>query len=328
MTRALSVGVIGVGDFGRRHLEAYARQPGVTVAAVADHDGDRARAAAERYGVERWFADGEELIADCRPDAVSVVTPGQYHLAPALAALRNGCSVLLEKPVAMSSAEVAELTAAAAESPAFVVPAHILRFTAPYVALRSRVRAGAVGQLLGVSAVRDRTRRHERMFPGLHPAFMTAIHDIDLAMWITGARAVRVSAQGRGAVDGGPPLLVWAHVDADDGSVWSLRTTWVLPDDASVADRIEIYGTAGAAVLELEPTVTVLGDPVEAVDHELTPDTVPGGIDAEVAHFCACVRDGSASEVVTLAEAAHGIRVAEAIMASADAGGAATDVAG
>jgi predicted dehydrogenase len=71
----------------------------------------------------------------------------------------------------------------------------------------------------------------------------------------------------------------------------------------------------------------VLGHPVEAVDHELTPDSVPGGIDAEVAHFCACVRDGRASDLITLAEAEHGIRVAEAIIASADAGGVGIDVA-
>jgi predicted dehydrogenase len=328
MTKALRVGVIGVGNFGERHLEAYGRQPGVTVAAVADGDVDRARAAAERFGVERWFADGEELLAACRPDGVSVVTPGQHHLRPALAALRSGCSVLLEKPVAMSSAEVGELTAAAAATDAFVVPAHILRFTAPYVALRARIRGGAIGDVIGVSAVRDRTRSHERMFPGLHPALMTMIHDIDLAVWVTGSRAVRVSSLGRGAVGDGPPLLAWAHVEAADGSVWSLRTAWVLPDGASIADRIEVYGTAGAAVLELEPTVTVLGHRVEAVDHELTPDSVPGGIDAEVAHFCDCVRAGRASDVVTLAEAEHGIRVAEAIVASAGAGGAPIDVAG
>lgn len=326
MTAPLRIGVIGVGEFGERHVRAYSRQPGVTIVGVADRDRSRAQATAGRWGVERWFADGAELIAACQPDGVSVVTPGRHHLEPTLVALEHGCSVLLEKPVAMSGVEADALQAAARTSRAFVLPAHILRFAAPYVALRARVRAGAVGKVLGISAQRDRSRSHARLFPDVHPALMTVIHDIDLALWISGSRAVRLSAQERGAENGGLPLLVWAQVEAADGSVWSLRNSWLLPDSALLADRLEVYGTEGAVALDLQPTVTVLAATVEAVDHELTPDAHPGAIDQEVAHFCACLRAGTASDIVTLAEAAHGVRIAEAIKASAASCGRPVDV--
>src|SRR2546428_819347 len=321
MTAPLRIGVIGVGDFGERHINAFARQVGVTIVAVADRDGERAQAVATRWGVEQWFADGAELIAACRPDGVSVVTPGRHHREPTLVALAHGCSVLLEKPVATSGLDIAAIETAAEGSTAFVMPAHILRFAAPYVALRARVRDGVVGRLLGISARRDRSRSHARLYPDIHPALMTAIHDIDLALWVTGSRAVRASAHGRGGQDGGPPLLVWAQVEAADGSVWSLRTSWLLPDSAPLSDRFEGYGTGGAGVLDLQPAVTVFGSTVEAVDHELTPETHAGAIDGEVSHFCACIRSGSPPATVTLAEAAHHGPIAGAIRASADAVG-------
>ena len=327
MTGPLRVGVIGAGSFGERHIQAYSRQLGVTIVGVADRDGERARAVAARWGIEQWFTDGAELIAGCRPEGVSVVTPGTAHREPTLAALAVGCSVLLEKPVAMSSVDVAAMQDAVDASSAFVVPAHILRFAAPYIALRERVRAGGVGRLLGMAAVRDRGRDHVRDYGDIHPALMTLVHDIDLALWIGGSRATRVSAHGRGGSAGAPPQLLWARVEAADGSLWSLRTSWLLPENAPPSDQFTVYGTDGAVALDLRATVTALGARVEAVDHELTPDSNEGAIDREVAHFCACIRSGEPSRLITLAEAAHGIRIAEAMMASADASGSLIEVA-
>jgi predicted dehydrogenase len=310
MTAPLRIGVIGAGNFAQLHLEAYARREGVTVVAVADVDLSRAEAVAAKWGIDQWFGDAAELLAVCSPDGVSVVTPGTQHRGPALAALEAGCGVLLEKPVATTSVDVAAIEAAARVSSGFVLPGHILRFAAPHAELQARVREGSVGEVLGISTVRDRTRDHEQRFPDLHPALMTTIHDIDLALWLSGSRAVRVSALERGGRVGGPPLLVWAQVEAADGGVWSLRESWLLPDAAPTADRLEVYGTEGVIALDL----TGAGD------------ASADAIDAEIAHFCACLLTG-AEPSVTLADAAHGVRIAEAIIASAAAGGAPIGVA-
>ncbi len=317
MTRALRVGVIGVGDFGERHLRAYTRQADVSIVGIADRDPARAQEVAARWGIESWYADAERLLAERDLDGVSVVTPGEHHLEPTLLALEHDCAVLLEKPVAMSSVDVVEIEAAVAQSATFVQPAHILRFAAPYIALRQKVRSGAVGPLVAISSSRDRSRHHSVLYPGIHPALMTTVHDIDLALWISGSRALEVVARERAANHGHESRLVWAQIAAADGSVWSLRTSWLLPDAASLSDRLEIYGEDGAIVLDAKPTVVLLGASTETIDHELAPETHPGALDAQIAHFCACIRAGVPSEVVSLADAARGIRIAEAIIASA-----------
>lgn len=302
MTVPLRVGVIGAGNFGQAHLAAYARRPDVEIVAVADTDLDRARAAAEPWGISRYFAEGPDLIAACRPAGVSVVTPAEHHLAPALAALEVGCSVLLEKPIALSSDDAGQLAAAARASAAFVMPAHVLRFAEPYAAARDCARR-TLGKLIGISTTRERTRDHGAMFPDVHPALMTLIHDIDVALWIVRSRAIQVTAVQRTLGDDNFPSLVWAHVEAADGSVWSLQTTWVLPKGEALGDRLGVFGSAGAIAVDL------------------TGDYVGPALDAEIAHFCGCLRACRDPEVITLREATHGIEIAEAIMQSAAAGG-------
>jgi predicted dehydrogenase len=314
MTPELRVGVIGVGDFGERHLEAYAQQPGVEVVAVADRDADRARTVAERWGVARWYTEADDLLAECDPVGVSVVTPGAFHLAPSLAALARGTAILLEKPIAMSGDEVGQLVAQTEASTAFVVPAHVLRFTEPYPEFRARVREGSVGRMLGISARRERGADHERLFPGVHPALMTMVHDIDLALWISGASARRVSAYGRWASEessDSAPQLLWATVEATDGTLWSLRVSWVLPEGQELSDRLEVFGAGG----------------VDVVESHGAPSRLRAGIEAEVAHFCHCLREGRPSDVVTLGDAAHGVAIAEAVIASSQAGGRVVEVA-
>ena len=142
-----------------------------------------------RWGIEQWFGDGAELLAACRPTACRSSTPGNQHREPTIAALAADCSVLLEKPVATSSVEVAVIEAAGQASGASSA-GHILRFAAPYRSSRRGSR-GLSGSCSAMSAVRDRSVARRR-FPDIHPALMTTIHDIDLALWLSDARAVRV----------------------------------------------------------------------------------------------------------------------------------------
>jgi predicted dehydrogenase len=325
VTPPLRIGVIGAGAFGARHVAAYARRPDVELVGLVDRDRSRARAVAAEWGIQDTFTETSDLLRNRQLDGISVVTSGSDHLQPTLEALAAGCSVLLEKPVTLSTRDADQLADAERRSTGFVMPGHILRFAAPYRELAARVGSGAVGRVVGIATVRDRARDHERLFSDVHPALMTTIHDIDVALWITGARATRVRAQGR-AEGRRFPLLVWANVEADDRSIWSLRVSWLLSDDAPGADRLEVYGTTGVAKLDLRPTVAVFAERSTWLDHELTPEAHPGALDAEIDHFCARVRSREARPVVTFAEARHGIEIAEAIMRSIDADGAPIDL--
>lgn len=97
MSGILRAGVIGAGVFGGYHAGQYARLAGVTLAGVYDPSAEAARALAERHGVA-VFASEAELIA--ASDVVSVTSPAIAHAGSALAALRAGKAIYVEKPLA------------------------------------------------------------------------------------------------------------------------------------------------------------------------------------------------------------------------------------
>ncbi|MEL0251817.1 MAG: Gfo/Idh/MocA family oxidoreductase, partial [Novosphingobium sp.] len=99
-SRPLNIAMIGCGRISLSHLDAIAARPlDAQVVAVVDRDLDLARKAAERFGAPA-FATLEEVLAIAHVDAVLLATPNHLHAAQAMAALKAGKHVLVEKPAA------------------------------------------------------------------------------------------------------------------------------------------------------------------------------------------------------------------------------------
>lgn len=311
------IAVIGVGAFGRAHLRAYLPHD-VDIVGVADLDPQVASDVASRYGIPYWSDNGFHLLDDLRPDGVSVVTAADGHIPLARQAIQQRCRVLLEKPVAAHSSELDNLPEGAE---ALVLPGHVLRFDPVHRSLFELVRDGAIGRPIGISTSRTRANWHMARYPNDHPALLTAIHDIDLATWMTGSRAETVSANAVSATGGSQPDLMYADVKASDGSLWSIRVSWTLPGNAAAADEIVVCGTAGVATVRVERGKTTLTSPSphHRVRRQPTADTP--GLAEEIEYFLRMVRERVPPRVVTLSEAAHVVRVAEAMIRSTHEGG-------
>ncbi len=102
----LKAGVIGVGHLGQHHARLYASLPGAQLVGVTDQSMDRAQLIADRHGV-RTIRSVEELLSQV--DVVSVAVPTSLHYAVAKVCLLAGKHVLVEKPIAVTSAEAHEL---------------------------------------------------------------------------------------------------------------------------------------------------------------------------------------------------------------------------
>jgi predicted dehydrogenase len=142
----LRVAVVGTGSIGRRHLGTLLALGATDPVAVSEH-GRRTDLAVG--GVEvavRHRLDA--VLGDV--DLVVVATPTALHRDQAAAAIEAGCHVLVEKPVAVSSAGLDDLDAAARAKGLVAAAAHQFRFEPGLVRLRDMVRAGALGTLLTV----------------------------------------------------------------------------------------------------------------------------------------------------------------------------------
>jgi predicted dehydrogenase len=217
------------------------------------------------------------------------------------AAVRRGVAVLVEKPVVADAVEAAEL--GALDGQGIVVPAHILRSGEPYLEARRLIVDGGL-RIGALSARRHRGIDHLARFPDQDPVFMSMVHDIDLAVWFTGSRAVTVRATGHAVRDPARIDTVLATVVDAEGRTWDLGSSWTI-DGEGPGDRFEVYTDRRLHVVE--------GAALDADE----------AMRAQYARFAAVL--GGEPAPVSVAEAVHGIAIAEAVRASIAAGG--TEVA-
>lgn len=121
----LRVGVVGVGHLGRLHARVYSEMDSCELIGVFDIDGARAEEVASEFGTSA--VDGLGALLD-GVDAVSIATPTVSHHEVALACLDRGINVLVEKPIARTVEEAADLVSAAERAGVVIQVGHIERF--------------------------------------------------------------------------------------------------------------------------------------------------------------------------------------------------------
>jgi predicted dehydrogenase len=143
--------LIGAGFIGPVHAEAL-RRLGVAVVGLLGSSPDRARTAADRLGIGRVYADLDELLADPRVGVVHVASPNAAHFEQAKRALESGRHVVIEKPLATTSAETSALHQLADSRPGQVAAVcYNVRFYPLCHEMRERVARGDIGRVLAVS---------------------------------------------------------------------------------------------------------------------------------------------------------------------------------
>lgn len=145
MTRAA---LIGAGYIAREHLRSLRQIPGVEVTALCDRSPTLAAAMADEFGVPRWYADAEKLLVEERPDVVHVTTPPQSHVALASLALKAGCHVFVEKPLALSLAESEALLDLAAACDRWLIEDHNYLFNPAVQSMLDWKRGGELGEVV------------------------------------------------------------------------------------------------------------------------------------------------------------------------------------
>lgn len=133
---ALKAGVIGVGHLGQHHARLYASLPGAQLVAVTDQSMDRAQLIADRHGV-RAIRSLDELLPFV--EVVSVAVPTSAHYAVAKTCLLAGKHVLVEKPIAVTSAQGHELVQLARQQGRCLQVGHSERFNPVMQVMRPHI---------------------------------------------------------------------------------------------------------------------------------------------------------------------------------------------
>jgi len=295
MTDRIGVGVIGMGFIGRTHVRCYqsAAAAGLPceLVAVCDQRESHLRSgpapagnlatgadsAAFDTAKVRTYRDPLALLNDPRVGLVSVCTYTDTHVPIAVAALELGKHVLVEKPVATSSASIRQLAEAARRSGRLCMPGMCMRFWNGWDWLRDRVCDGSYGavrsaqfQRLGVGPAwaADFYRDYARSGG---PLWDLHIHDADFIYWCFGRPSTVTSAGTPDhfttlyRFDQGPP-----HVSAEGG--WDLQSSagfrmkYLVTFERAVAEfdlvrGVTLHGPGGSENIAL--------DDITAYDREI-----------------------------------------------------------
>ncbi len=131
----MKIAFSGTGYISKIHAQA-AQDLGLELAAVVNHKTDSMAEFAKRFGISRQYENINTLLKDGGVDALVIGTPNFLHAPQAIAALRVGVHVMVEKPMAMNAREAEKMMDARAKSGAKLMVAHCWRFDEDVLWLR------------------------------------------------------------------------------------------------------------------------------------------------------------------------------------------------
>ena len=195
----LGVGVLGVGEMGKRHAENIRRLvPEARLIAIADVAADRARQVADELEIESSFRSLEEMLECDEIKAIFIATPDKFHAGCIETAARGGRDIFCEKPLATNRADAHRALAAAAAAGVRLQIGFMRRYDPAYLAAMKRVEAGEIGEpVLFKSLGRDKDvpplAAYQSNINGML-FYTNTIHDFDLARWLMRDEVTEVQA--------------------------------------------------------------------------------------------------------------------------------------
>lgn len=221
-SRPLGFGIVGLGVIAEFHAQAIGQLTGAKLVGVASRDATKASAFAAKHGATFHTTDAAALAARDDLDVICICTSTTAHLAPALAAIRGGKHVVIEKPLEVTTAQTDEILREADKAGVRVAPIFQGRFGDGARAVKAAVAAGRLGRLVLASnyvkwhrtAQYYTAPRGTRANDGGGVVINQAIHGLDLLIWFVGLPAEVFAWQTR---------RVYTGIEVEDTAVATLK---------------------------------------------------------------------------------------------------------
>ena len=249
---SLRVGQAGLGEWGRNLARNFADV--ADLAWLCDPANGKRGEYETRYPHARWAEAYDEMLADPTLDAVVVATPVPTHFELAKAALEAGKHVFVEKPPAMTGAEIDELVAIADERDLVLMPGHLLLYHPGVLKLKELVDSGDLGDVLCVYGNRQNLGR---IRPFENALWSLGVHDLSVILYLLDEDPVEAVAHGRDFLQPGVEDVVFCFLRFPSGRIAHMHLSWLDPHKMR---KMTVVGTEKMAVfddMELDRKVTV-----------------------------------------------------------------------
>jgi predicted dehydrogenase len=267
----LQIGIVGAGYWGKNLLRTFGRLSSARIGEICDLDPRRLEAAKKDHPAARTGTDLDAMLARVDLDAIVVATPPSRHHAMALAALRAGKHVWVEKPLALTAAEGRELVAAAAERGKTLFVDETFLYDPLVREMKRVIDGGELGDLFHLSFERlgmGRIRRDSNVW------WNSAPHDLSILFYLVPRPVKAVQLYLHTYLQPGVADMAVCDLELEGGVTAHVYLSWLHPEKTAtvtVVGRDRMLGYEG----RFEKRAITLFD--YAIDPTLPPGVRPEG---------------------------------------------------
>ena len=224
----VGVAVIGAGYWGPNLVRNFLNCDDTWLWSVCDLDVARAAKVVGKRTSVRVTAELSEILEDERIEAIAIATPAATHLPIAMAAIEAGKHILVEKPLALSTADARTIAEAADAAGLVAMCDHTFCYTPAVTRIGEEIAAGNLGRIQYVDSVRINlglVQPDTDVFWDLLP------HDLSILDSVLPAesRPVSVSAVGVDPIGAGKPCVGYASILLPDDAIAHIHVSWLSP---------------------------------------------------------------------------------------------------
>ncbi|SFC73967.1 Gfo/Idh/MocA family protein [Tropicimonas isoalkanivorans] len=251
----INVGIAGYGYWGPNLARSMAETGAARVEMIADQSKAARSRASLRHPSARLTGDLFEMIRDPNVDAVMIATPVQTHYDLAMAALKAGKHVFVEKPLTDNVATAQELVNEAARRNLVLMVDHTFIYTGAVQKISDLIRADELGEVYYY----DSTRVNLGLFQhDVNVIWDLAVHDFAIMDHLIPSRATAISASAASFISDSPENMAHLTVYYESGAMAHLNVNWLAPvkirqtviggsrkmviyDDMQPSEKVKIY---------------------------------------------------------------------------------------
>jgi predicted dehydrogenase len=222
----MNIGVIGYGYWGPNLVRNFAETKGAAVSAVSDLKQANLDKAQVRHPGVLTFRTHQELITHPKVDAVAIATPVSTHFELAMAALRAGKHVFVEKPITETSAQAEQMIAEAARRKLVLMVDHTFIYTGAVRKMRELIQAGELGKIFYYDSVRVNLGLFQH---DVNVIWDLAVHDLSIMDYVLGVQPIAVQATGVRHIEGQPEDVAYLTMLFKDSLIAHIHVNWLAP---------------------------------------------------------------------------------------------------
>ena len=272
MDEPVRIGVVGLGYWGPNLVRNINELPGAEPAVVCDLRPDALHTISRRYPAVCATTRFADVLADDSIEAVVIATPVSRHHPMAAAALRAGKHVFVEKPLAASSEEAADLIELADRQGLLLMPGHTFLYSPPVMMIRELIQAGELGDIYFISTSRVNLGLHQ---PDVSVAWDLGPHDFSILRYWLDETPTHASALSRGCVIPDIPDVAFIDLEFASGTVAHVELSWLAPSKLRrttiVGSRkMIVYDDTSNEPVRVFDSGVLLPDPTTFGEYKLT----------------------------------------------------------